>query len=125
MTTVLPVVATEQEVMAHKSDAEIIGTTHNSARFFTENRHVSWVVLIGVILWGIYGYTTMPKRKDPIITARIAVAICPWPGVNAEKVEQLVTRPIEERIAESSALRRAGSGTDFGIKSRFSSGYGR
>jgi multidrug efflux pump len=103
--------------MAHESDAEIIGTRRNSARFFTENRHVSWVVLLGVILWGIYGYTTMPKRKDPIITARVAVATCPWPGVNADKVEQLVTRSIEERIAESSALRRAGSGTDFGIKS--------
>lgn len=103
--------------MAHRSDAEIIRTTHNSARFFTENRHVSWIVLVGVILWGVYGYVKMPKRKDPLIPMRVAVATCQWPGVNAEKVEQLVTRPIEARIAQSSALRPAGSGTDFGIKS--------
>ncbi|MBI3797893.1 MAG: efflux RND transporter permease subunit, partial [Deltaproteobacteria bacterium] len=103
--------------MVHKGDAEIIRTTHNSARFFSENRHVSWVVLLSVILWGIYGYVHMPKRKDPLIPARVAVATCPWPGVNAEKIEQLVTRPLEARVAESSALGQAGSGTDFGIKS--------
>ena len=73
--------------MARRTDNEIIATTHNLARFFVENQAISWVLLIGVIAWGIFGYTRMPKRKDPDIPVREAVAICPWPGVRAEKIE--------------------------------------
>ena len=58
--------------MAHRPDAEIIATTHNTARFFTENRQISWVALLIVIAWGIYGYDKMPKRKDPDIPVKEA-----------------------------------------------------
>jgi multidrug efflux pump subunit AcrB len=96
--------------MSHgRSDDEIIKSTHNVARFFTENRQIAWVVLLGTVVWGVYGYQNMPKRKDPDIPIRVAVALCPWPGVNAEKVEQLVTRKIEQKMTENSKL---GGGTD-------------
>ena len=92
--------------MSHhaKSDDEIVRTTHNTARFFVENRQVGWVLLIMSVLWGIYGYLLMPKRKDPVIPANIAVAVCPWPGASAERIEQLVTRRIEERAAENARV---------------------
>ena len=91
--------------MAHgKSDADIIQTTHNTARFFVENRHIAWVLLIAVSLWGLYGYQSMPQRKDPDIPVRMAVAITPWPGVSAEKIEQLVTKKIEEKMAENARV---------------------
>lgn len=99
-----------------KSDEEIVRTTHNVARFFTEQRPIAWVILIGVVLWGIYGYLNMPKRKDPEIPVRVALATTQWPGVSAEKVEQLVTRPIEDRIAQNNKLRRTEVG-NFAIKS--------
>ncbi len=96
--------------MVHgRSDDDIIKTTHNLSRFFTENRQIAWVVLLGTIAWGVYGYLNMPKRKDPDIPIRVAVALCPWPGVNAEKVEQLVTRKIEQKMEENSKL---GTGVD-------------
>jgi len=102
--------------MAHKSDAVFIRNTHNTARFFTENRNISWILLIAVILWGVYAYLNIPKRKDPVIPVRIATAITPWPGVTAEKVEQLVTRQVERKIAENSALQKSDPAS-FGIKS--------
>lgn len=102
--------------MSHKGDQEKIQTIHNTARFFTENRHVAWTVLIAVVLWGVYGYTAMPKRKDPEIPVRVAVAITPWPGVAAEKVEQLVTRKVEQTIATSQWIRQPGA-YDYGIRS--------
>ncbi len=92
-----------------RSDDEIIRTTHNVARFFTESRQIAWVVLLGVVAWGIYAYLNMPKRKDPDIPIRAAVALCPWPGMNAERVEQLVTRKIEDKMSENSKL---GGGID-------------
>jgi multidrug efflux pump subunit AcrB len=91
--------------MTHgKSDTEIIETTRNTARFFTENRHIALVLLVATLLWGIYGYLAMPKRKDPVLPLRYVVALCPWPGAGAEKIEQLITRRIEEKIAENSKV---------------------
>src|SRR5215472_9015282 len=97
--------------MAHKSDEEIVKTTHNTARYFTENRHVSWVVLFLVVAWGIGSYFAMPKRKDPEIPVRVAAAIVAWPGAPAEKIEQLVTRKLEEKIAESPKILKITSTT--------------
>src|SRR6201996_1448212 len=102
--------------MAHRSDADYIQNEHNTARFFVENRQISWILLIATFALGIYGYTKMPKRKDPDIPVRVASVITQWPGATAEQVEQLVTRPIESTVAQNSNI-RAPAGADFGIKS--------
>ncbi len=103
--------------MAHRTDSEIIHSTHNTARFCVENRAVSWMLLVGVLFWGILGYWQMPKRKDPDIPVREAVAVCPWPGVSADKIEQMVTRKIEAKIAQNSFIHPAGASTNYGIRS--------
>src|SRR5499433_2656410 len=102
--------------MPHKSDTEIIQHTHNTARFFVEHRQVALVLLLGTFLWGWYGYSKMPKRKDPVIPVRIAVASCKWPGATAEDVEQLITRPIEQVMAQNQAVKPP-SGSDYGVRS--------
>jgi multidrug efflux pump subunit AcrB len=99
----------------HQNEQALIERTHNTARFFTETRHVAWVLLIGTMLWGIYGYVQMPQRKDPDIPVRQALALCPWPGASAEKIEQLVTRRIEEKIAENIRVEKIESNTRTGI----------
>ena len=81
-----------------------VETTHNAARFFVEHRHVGWVLLVATMLWGVFAYYEMPKRKDPVFPARTAVAVCVWPGVSAEKIEALVTRKIEQKIAENPTI---------------------
>src|SRR3989442_141389 len=102
--------------MAHKSDAQILGQAGNSGRFFTEHRQVAWVLLLGTVLWGVYGYRSMPQRKDPDIPVQVAIAVSPWPGGTAVDVEELVTRPIEQKIAENPHIPPA-SASDYGIKS--------
>src|SRR5581483_11027313 len=102
--------------MAHKSDSEIIQRTHNTARFFVEHRQLALVLLLGTFLWGWYGYSKMPKRKDPVIPVRVAVAACRWPGATAEEVEQLITRPIEQAMAQNQAVKPP-EGSDYGIRS--------
>src|SRR5262245_39212601 len=97
------------------NDRHLIDTTHNTARFFTETRHVAWVLLVGTMLWGVYGYSKMPQRKDPEIPIRQALALCPWPGASAEKIEELVTRRIEEKIAENVKVEKIESNTRTGI----------
>ncbi len=63
------------------------------------------MLLIAVSLWGWYGYKNMPKRKDPIIPVRVAVASTNWPGATAEEVEQLVSRPIEQTMAQNAFVK--------------------
>ena len=102
--------------MSHeKSDAEIVRTKHNTARYFTETRSVAWVLLVLLVGWGIFSYLRMPKRKDPDIPVRVAVALASWPGASAEKVEDLLTRRIEEKISENTKVERIESTTRSGV----------
>lgn len=65
---------------------------------------IAWLGLLFTLLWGWFGYHTMPQRKDPDVPVRKAKIITPWPGNSAEKVEQLVTRRIEEVLAQNNLL---------------------
>ena len=66
-----------EDVMTdHQHEQQAIERTHNTARFFVETRHVAWVLLVGTMLWGIYGYLQMPQRKDPDIPIRQALVLC-------------------------------------------------
>lgn len=87
-----------------RSADDIIKTTHNTARFFVEHPQISWVLLVTTCVAGIFAYIQMPKLKDPRFQNVYAAAVCPWPGVSADRVEQLVTRRIEERIAENTSV---------------------
>jgi multidrug efflux pump subunit AcrB len=82
----------------------VTDTRKNTAKFFTETRQLSWVLLIFTLLWGAYAYYAMPKRKDPEVKVRKALAVCVWPGASAEEVEQQVTRKIEEKMAQNSRV---------------------
>ena len=86
-------------------------SSNNIARFFTRNRQIAWVALLATLAWGLFGYMNMPKRKDPDIPVRIALAITPWPGISAEKVEQLVTRKVEQSATGNSKVDRVESTT--------------
>src|SRR5712671_1636323 len=108
--------------MAHRSDQDRIEKTHNLPRFFVENPQVSWVLLVGVLVWGWFGYHSMPQRKDPDIPVRVAVASCSWPGATAQQVEQFVTRSIEDAVAENKTI-HPGTAADYGIRSVSIPGY--
>jgi hypothetical protein len=94
--------------MSHgHSDSEIIARTHNTARFFTEWRHIAWVLLVANIAWGVYGYWKMPQRKDPEIPVRQALVLVHWPGAGAERIEQLVTRRSKKKLPRTCVSRRS------------------
>src|ERR1700727_1921696 len=102
--------------MTLKPESEYVARTHNTARFFTEHRQVSLILLVAVCVWGWYGFTRMPKRKDPSIPVRVAVASIAWPGATAQEVEQLVSRPVEQIMAQNAFIKPP-SASDFGIRS--------
>ncbi|HET9515807.1 MAG TPA: efflux RND transporter permease subunit, partial [Gemmatimonadales bacterium] len=101
--------------MAHLDDAALISRTRNTARYFTEQRQIAWVALVGTILWGIIGFLRMPQRKDPDIPVTVAMVVTPWPGMDAERIEERVTRRIEEVAAENAQVQTIYSTTRTGV----------
>jgi multidrug efflux pump subunit AcrB len=97
------------------ADGKRIASTRNLPRYFVETRSVSLVLLVGVLLWGVFSYLAMPKRKDPEVPVRAALALVAWPGASAEKIEDLITRKLETKIAENSKIDKIESNTRSGI----------
>lgn len=50
-------------------------------------------------LFGVYQFATMPRRADPVVTIRACQVVTPWPGIDAERIERLITAPLEEVIS--------------------------
>jgi len=76
----------------------------NISQFFVAKRPIAWTAMISVLVWGAFAYLKMPQRQDPIIPVVTGVILTPYPGAEAEKVEQEVTRKIERKVAENPAV---------------------
>src|SRR5215468_5782982 len=105
----------KQTSMTSKSDDQI-EQIRNVPRFFVEHPHISWVLLLCVLVWGWFGFTSMPQRKDPDIPVRVGLASCSWPGATAQQVEQFVTRPIEDAVNQNRTVHPA-TAADYGVRS--------
>lgn len=87
----------------HNGDEQLL-QSRNTSRFCIDNRQIAWVFLIGTAIWGWFSYNQMPQRKDPEIPLRIAVVLTAWPGASAERIEQLVTKKVEQKVAENATV---------------------
>jgi multidrug efflux pump subunit AcrB len=74
------------------------------AQFFVEYREVSWLALIGVLVWGAVAYTKLGQQEDPTIPQRTAMLVTIFPGATASKVEELVAKPLERKISELDSI---------------------
>jgi multidrug efflux pump subunit AcrB len=55
--------------------------------------------LVGILmLFGVYSYLTLPAREDPKLIIREALVTTAYPGLPADRVELLITKPLEEAI---------------------------
>jgi len=66
--------------------------------FALNNSRIVIVVMIAIFFGGIILFEKIPKLEDPYITIREALVVAKKPGMPVEKVERLITRPIEEKI---------------------------
>lgn len=68
------------------------------ARFAIENARFLWLLIAASVLGGFATYATQPRQEDPEIAIRGAQVVTRLPGLSPERVEQLITRPIEDSI---------------------------
>ncbi|WP_426416163.1 efflux RND transporter permease subunit [Aestuariirhabdus sp. LZHN29] len=72
--------------------------------FVANGRLVSLVIAILVVA-GLGSLNTLPRAEDPHITSRYATVITHLPGASAERVEALITEPVENRLRKLSEIK--------------------
>ncbi|WP_008317735.1 efflux RND transporter permease subunit [Leptolyngbya sp. PCC 6406] len=67
---------------------------------FYRNRQLLILTLTLVVVWGLSALFTLPRMEDPEITQRFGRVVTFLPGATPERVESLVTDPLERRLFE-------------------------
>jgi multidrug efflux pump subunit AcrB len=74
------------------------------AAFVIQHARFAGLLIAIIVLGGLTAFSTQPRQEDPEITLRGAQVVTRFPGMSPERVEQLITRPIEEKIKEISEI---------------------
>ena len=67
---------------------------------FYRNRQLLLLTLSLIVVWGLTSLLTLPRMEDPNITQRGAQVVTFLPGATPERVESLVTEPLEDKLFE-------------------------
>ena len=85
--------------------------------FFVENYRVTYLLMIGLVIFGFLAIFQIPKESSPEVDIPVVVIITPLPGSSAESVEKLITRPIENQLSGLSDVNRLTSNSEQGLSS--------
>lgn len=85
--------------------------------FFIEKRSVSWVLIIAAIFFGLTSVLGLPREVQPEIKIQMAAVSTALPGANPSDVESLITKPLEEEIANINDIKTLSSSSGFGSSS--------
>jgi multidrug efflux pump subunit AcrB len=65
-------------------------------RRILEYKKITMTFFVAASLWGLMSFYTIPRQQDPDITLLFVRVVTTYPGASPEKVEKLVTKPLEE-----------------------------
>ncbi len=71
-----------------------------------ENRTAIYVMTILLCITGVYSYFNLPKEKFPDIVVPTIYVSTIYPGTAPKDMENLVTKPIEEKIKSISGIKK-------------------
>ncbi len=69
-------------------------------RKLIEERRVTLFLAVCLAVVGIYGYYLLPRQENPDVSAPIAMIVTPYPGASPKDVNELVSKKIEDEMAE-------------------------
>lgn len=76
------------------------GIAGRIVRLFLSNRELSILTIIVLTGWGLLSFILMPKQYNPEIVAPAFTITTAFPEANSEEVYELITRPLEDKVAE-------------------------
>ncbi|MHA3979467.1 efflux RND transporter permease subunit [Halovulum sp. GXIMD14794] len=72
----------------------------NIARASIEKPLLTWLVILGSLFGGIWGFNTLGRLEDPAFTIKNAVISTSYPGASAAQVAREVSEPLESAIQQ-------------------------
>ena len=82
---------------------------HEDHRDGAARQSTTYFVALIIFVAGIATFLNFPSQEEPTVTVRDAMVTALNPGLPAERVEQLIARPIEERLRELAEVKRVTS----------------
>ena len=82
---------------------------------FVSNGRLQALSIALLLVAGMAALSTLPRTEDPRVINRSAVILTPFPGASAERVEALVSDPLENRLRELSELKTLESKSQPGL----------
>ncbi|GAB3014028.1 efflux RND transporter permease subunit [Bowmanella dokdonensis] len=87
----------------------------NLTSFAFTHRKTVMMLLVLLLMNGALAYFTLPAQEDPTITIREAIVSTHYPGMAPERVEQLITKKLEEEIRKIPEVKKLTSSSTTGV----------
>lgn len=71
---------------------------NNLPKFSINNYQFVLIIFVVSLIWGINSFLTMPRTEDPPASQPGAVVTVLYPGASPSDMEQLIVKPIEEKV---------------------------
>jgi multidrug efflux pump subunit AcrB len=85
--------------------------------YLVRKQKITLLFFVMVLVLGLFSFLQLAKQEQPEITVNIATVTTIYPGASPEKVEQTITKKIEERINELQGLKSIKSTSSLGVSS--------
>jgi multidrug efflux pump subunit AcrB len=83
--------------------------------YIVRKRKITLMFFVMVVLVGFLSFFQLPKQESPDIIIDVATVTTIYPGASPEKVEQTVTKKLEEKINELQGLNYISSRSSLGV----------
>ena len=99
------------------SQQKRLGLAGRLAKLFLANKELNVLTIAIIFAWGIGSFFFMPKQYNPEITAPAFIITTDFPGADSQRVYDLITRPMEDKLREIPHLDEISSKTFDGGRS--------
>lgn len=74
--------------------------------FFLKNVRVIYLMIIGILLWGVFSFTQLTLESNPEVKIPFGIVTVSLPGASPSDVEELIVKKIENRLANLSGVKQ-------------------
>ncbi|HJV46083.1 MAG TPA: efflux RND transporter permease subunit [Bacillota bacterium] len=85
--------------------------------YLVRKRKITLLFFFMITALGVFSFVQLPMQEQPEITVNIATVTTVYPGATPEKMEQTVTKKLEERINQIQGLKSISSTSSLGVSS--------
>ena len=85
------------------------------ARASIDRSLLTWILMLGCLLGGLWGFATIGRLEDPAFTIKNAIVFTQYPGASADQVAREVSEPLESAIQQLAEVKRITSSNKPGV----------